>query len=473
MKTSVFLVIKRALRRMIRQYRHSLVLFFTLLFLFTFFGASRVIDSAVNELETETKERLGAYVVVPKGETFNADKPSPLESYPAMKEMAELLAADGKQVKYYDLGVQATVRPEENESDILILSGVEQGPGLAFIEETVELVKGEGLSSKSGACSAVISVTVSERYKLEPGDLFPLKYWDPGTDTTSHCLEIEIAGIYRVRPNLLRDRDNPDYSDMVDQNIYMPNAFVYEQSLYHAVMFHYKDEIDSRGEGQTWQQWLDTLPAISRRVLDSGIHCSNLTFQLASIDMVAPFRAELQAIIGDNEIIVSTDKYERIAAGVINLQHLAYTVGVITLILLLLTIPLVLWIVMKDRKREFGIYMAIGERKTIIFFQALLETLIVATLAIGLSFVNSYYLSHYMSVSLLEELENSPDVQEPITWIDSVDAVKPADVLSGFAVAHSAKTVLSIYFIGSITVILGTMAPLVYYTSQRLRRLLL
>ena len=155
-------IIRRALRRITRQYKQSILLFLVLVILFLFYGSAWVIDIAANNLEKDIKEKIGAYVIVSKpGSTVESS--SPLASFSSMRSLAQTMSLNYP-VHYYDISLQEMVAPAKNESDILVLKGVEQCPGLPFFEGTIALVNGNALDENSDVNAAIISVEVAKRY---------------------------------------------------------------------------------------------------------------------------------------------------------------------------------------------------------------------------------------------------------------------------------------------------------------------
>jgi hypothetical protein len=468
-------IIIRALRRITRQYKQSILLFLVLVILFLFYGSAWVIDIAANNLEKDIKQKIGAYVIVSKpGSTVESS--SPLASFSSMRSLAQTMSLNYP-VHYYDISLQEMVAPAKNESDILVLKGVEQCPGLPFFEGTIALVNGNALDENSDVNAAIISVEVAKRYDLALGDSFDLKLSlpDPIDRLSDYCFNVMVAGLFKVQPDVRLERMYPDYAENMNREIYVLNDFAYEHAFFRQSILQFEEESAVTGSQQTYEQWIENLSDINKRILESRLNYSALTFRLGTIEAVNPFKAELQHLIGNGEdeiIRVSTERYEKMALGFISLQNLARNVRVITLAAMVLGIPLVLWLTLRDRKREFGILRALGAKKRNICLQVLFETLLISSLAISLSLAGSYYLSQYYSQSYLQNVQG-PSQHEAYFGISSVDMLEMKDIVSSYKIVLPTWMILSVFILGLAVSLLGSLLPLAYFTSLKLRRLLM
>lgn len=466
-------IIRRALKRITRQYKQSILLFLVMVILFIFYGSAWVIDIAAENLEGEIKGKIGAYIMVSKTEV-PMELSSPLASFSTMRTMAQEMALDHP-VQYYDISLHETVTTAGNESSTLILKGVEQGPGLSFLEGDVSLVSGDALNQNSDIHDAIISEEIAKRYELALGDSLELKFWlvDPIDRLSDYSLNVKVAGLFRVKPDIRHERMDPEYVEHMNHEIYVLNDFVYEHAFFRQSILKFEEESAFLGSQQSYEQWVEDLSDINKRILDSRLSCSALTFRLQNIEAVDSFKKELQLLIGDDEEIrVSTEKYERMALGIISLQNLAHNVQIITFAAMLLGIPLVLFLTLRDRKREFGILRALGASGRKIYYQVLLETILITSLAISLSLVGSYYLSEYYSLNHLQ-IAQDPSQQEVSFGIGSVDTLELDDIVSSYKILFPSQMILSVYIIGLAVSLSGTLLPLIYFTSLNLRRLLL
>ncbi len=112
---------------------------------------------------------------------------------------------------------------------------------------------------------------------------------------------------------------------------------------------------------------------------------------------------------------IDNTAYEAVAASLTAMQSIVtgLIVGIIIFSIIILTLILSMWI--RQRTREAGILLSIGIRKSNIILQYVLEMLIVAMIAFGLSYFSGSAIAQETSDLIFDQVTDTPPVVEPQT----------------------------------------------------------
>lgn len=130
---------------------------------------------------------------------------------------------------------------------------------------------------------------------------------------------------------------------------------------------------------------------------------------------------------------------------------------------------LIIMLTIKERRKELGILLAIGEKKGKLIGQLLVEVLCIAVLAFSLSIFTGGAVSQKMGDSLLqkeitasEEQENNPGEQGKAVMITSAmdgDLGKDVDPIDNIDVSVTSQDILNLGGFGLLIAILATLLP--------------
>jgi len=174
--------------------------------------------------------------------------------------------------------------------------------------------------------------------------------------------------------------------------------------------------------------------------------------------------------------------FDSIASSMVTLRSIADGVLWAALGATLLILSLLITLFLRDRRYEMGVYLALGEKKGKIIFQILTEVLVISFIAITMSIfvgnVISAVVSHSMLIGELTiETSNDPfsnfsprgalaSLGFPINM--SVD-----DMMEQFDISLTIRTISLFYIVGLGTVVLSTIAPVVYVVKLNPKEILL
>lgn len=133
------------------------------------------------------------------------------------------------------------------------------------------------------------------------------------------------------------------------------------------------------------------------------------------------------------ELLASSDAYDTVAGPIHSLSSIANITLFISILVSIVVLSLTVFLFLKERHSEIGIYLALGEKKKRIVSQILLEVCLVGSVAIGLSLLSGNWIGQQISNDILKqeamkvsssEMEEIKDVNEQnLTIYGAIDQV--------------------------------------------------
>lgn len=320
----------------------------------------------------------------------------------------------------------------------------------------------------NGAAVAVIAQSVAERNNLSLGDTVTLHQglwlWDETTGT-SKTVEIKkeftIIGLFTAIPKAGSDEGSGSTgnaigiiggSDETNRGFYTTNGAV------DALVEDYKKAIVEAGQN----------------VEDYGdIASYNASFIIDSIDNVELFESENKVNLPRGyKFSDNSENLAEVAKPMDNMNLIADIILYVAVGATVLVIGLLVTLFLKDRTREMGIYLSLGERKVRIALQILTEVLAVAVIGVTLSVFSGNVLAKQLSANLLSSQLDGTTTQGVYYYGDD-SMVSGDEVLEEYSVELDGKTIGFIYLVGLGSVLVSTMVPVVATLRLKPREILL
>ncbi len=165
-------------------------------------------------------------------------------------------------------------------------------------------------------------------------------------------------------------------------------------------------------------------------------------------------------IDADNEI------YENAAAPLAALNELVMTLLVVIIVVSAIILALILTLWTKTRIHEIGVFLSVGIPKSAIIGQYLVEVLLIAVLAFGLSYFTSNAIAgqignHLLEQNMQREQEGDGDVTATAAAVDvGADTLiqKPLPTEKGIQVSVSLGNLVQLYLIGLAIIMVAVSA---------------
>jgi len=174
--------------------------------------------------------------------------------------------------------------------------------------------------------------------------------------------------------------------------------------------------------------------------------------------------------------------FDQISASMQALNRIADGILLVAVGATILILSLLITLFLRDRRHEIGIYLALGEQKSKIISQILVEVLATALIGITFAIFVGNAVSAYMSHEMIRTELSQPTPQEPwerSQWIDGMadlgfgSNLSPEEMLEAFDTSLNVSAVVLLYVVGLGTVAVSTLIPIVYVVKLKPKKVLL
>lgn len=200
-------------------------------------------------------------------------------------------------------------------------------------------------------------------------------------------------------------------------------------------------------------------------------------FFLKDINDLDAFIEKATKIFNENDFAFTSaaNEYEAVAKPLKSMENLLDLVFKITVLASILVLSLVLCIFMYLRQKEIGIYLALGEKRSKIIGQLLLETLIVALIGATLAIFTSVIFSNIlMENTITSLLTPSEDTSMGISSIFNINYGISAEFISEqYQSGLGMITFVIFYATMIITIILSQLATVLYLLRLNPKKILM
>ena len=327
---------------------------------------------------------------------------------------------------------------------------------------------------------ALISKYFAEQNSLHIGSTFTLEnvVWDYGDNNmigmdfyteenifAKQSHDFEVVGIFmpKVEFNTGDEWMDKEFSSQMENRIYVPNPVAIATQTY-----NFEKMREMTPDEPYYQEDPESL------MWYSNIYLLNDTkemdsFKQAVAEIVPEFYAAITA--GDN--------YGNVSSSMDSLSSLASAILVVAVGAAVLILSLLITLFLRERKREMGILLALGERKGKVITQMMCEVLLVAVIAIVLSLFVGHLLSGTISEAMLKnDLLASNAMNQGMSfgtldYMGYSNNVSASELLETYNVSLTATTILIFYAIGIATVVIATIVPMFYIVRLNPKRILM
>lgn len=506
--------LKRAWASVSRRKGKSLILFAVVFILGNVIAGAIAIQQSTKNVEKNIKKGLGASATLTidyeammnltEAENEAAFKDSALMNLKTIKQIGELPYVayfDYTTPSYFQTEKLKAVQPEQQEDD----ETVYYGGGMGFTitggnteqiadekKGKIKLVEGRSFSEQElsdGKQVGVISKKLAEQEKLSIGDKIVFdrvtrmgeEYNDDGTiretentKTFIKDIPVEIVGFFDVQQTENKEKEGDEnqhafidynYQLAEQQNtVYMPNEAVIK------IEKDYNRSLDEEYPN-FWELSDEEYQKMKEGEGDEGSYSPYYQpfFMLKNPEDAEAFRKEAQALIGKyDKVLISSDQFESVSGPLSGMSKISGLVLYVAVGASLLIVTLVILLFLRDRKHELGIYLSLGEKRLKVIGQIVVEVLVISLVAITLSVFTGNLVADSVSSSLIASQEQT-DTYEMYTDPDfyefqqlGTETVSQEDVISAYEVKLSASYIITFYLVGTATILLSTVVPLIY-----------
>jgi len=280
--------------------------------------------------------------------------------------------------------------------------------------------------------------------------------------------DLEIVGIFR--PSAEIDIGDEWASEALtielENRIYVPNTLAQTITVW---------EIEQSIEMEPDAEWHE-----ESSVEDLIWHMN--TYSLHTPDDIPAFRTAVEDMTPDFFTVLDASSHSGADAtsSLDSLSGLSNIILIIAVAASVLILSLLITLFIRERRREIGIYLAIGEGRIKVAVQVMLEILVVALLAVVLSlFVGNIVAANISESMLAAELSAAQNMNGGMSWGGPLDRlgirseVSPEEILASYNVSLNAATILIFFAAAISTVIVSTIIPMLYILRLNPRKIMM
>ena len=408
------------------------------------YNSEKMMEEMKNQMG-ERPERGSA----PQGQDFS---PFKISNEPVKLEDAEQLVSSSY-VKAYNFVTSTTgytdnfepVEVESNSSsfggfgpsgmefsmgDITVSGQLNSDLATAFMGNTATLVEGRHITEEDkGKAVVLIEQTLADQNELAVGDFIEF-----GAEDNENVQSYEIVGIYQSEVST-NDLNTPLSATLPYNTVYVPfdqvNVIKGDDATdtMDSAVFYMKDAAN----------------------IDAFIEEANST----SIDF------ETYMLDANNQL------YEQMVGPIENVSSFSENIVYLVTIAGALILGLLIMLSIRERKYEMGVLIAIGEKKWKLIGQFLVEVLVIAVLALGISYSTGGIVADQLGNKLLENQLVSSQEAQPESFGQFGSSFNPfsnstpsqAEVIDEIQVDITAKDFGLLALIGFLIAIVATVLP--------------
>ena len=497
--------LKRSFLSIVRRKGKTIILLAIVFILGNIMAYGVAINQATENIDTNLKKSLGGYVMIQAdynalNDAYNNGNEKIYEEYQRMSLDTIKTIGQSSYVKYYDYSMnlyfyQSDLKNCTAESDgavyygssreMMSAKGVQYAPIMDAEEGKINIVDGRAFTEdevNNGKYVAVISKAFAELNNLHVGDTMKLlndiedynKYDDTSTPTiyASQDVVYEIIGIFDVNKDNFQANSNKneekswlDYQLQEMYNtLYTPN-----EALINELKFTFEKyaELFKDEEGYDFTSFNQTDYYTPIYVLNNPEDIDN-------------FEKEITSLLPEYYTLnYSTDSYDQVSTSIKQMGNIAKTILIGSIIATIVILTLVIVLFLRDRKQEFGIYLALGESKLKLLGQIVVEVMCVAFVAISLSLFTGNVIAKSLSSNMLQQqLEKNSNEDNSYYYTSYsnysyLGEVSNEDVLAAYDIQLGINYIIMIYAIGLSTTLVSTVAPMIYTTRLKPKKILM
>jgi putative ABC transport system permease protein len=504
--------IKRAALSVARRPGKSLVMFLVVLILGSLMSGMAAVRQAVADSEQAAKLSLGAtvsigldqepYIAAKQGGKaidFHYLSSALIEELGRRPEVrsfdyTQTCGLGSRTLKNFEVeGSEGTTTSyagyETDLSGAFTLRGTRYAPVMPVEAGRLSLVEGRVFTDEEvaqGRLVALVSNKVAELNNLHVGDTAVLvneirEMWTgTGELVESRDLALEVIGVFSYRGGAEGGAAEGEGGAAGGASGGVKAAQALDYDLYNSVYVPIKvtqaeDLFQSEGMYQLGRESGMDIPADQYEPYYTPLYI------LSSMDDLASFTAAAEAVLPEYYAVLSAQsQYEQVAGPMMEIQRVMAVSLLASAAAALLVLSLITVLFLRDRRKEFGVYLSLGVRRTAIVGQVLVEVLAVAAAALVVSlFVGGLVADGISQQALAGQAGFVQGPNEGIYVSESSDAglmmgsVTPEELVAGFGTGASLPFALAFLGLGLSVAAASCAAPLLYVLRLRPKKILM
>jgi len=280
--------------------------------------------------------------------------------------------------------------------------------------------------------------------------------------------DLEIVGIFKplAEADFGDEWSNEMFTTELQNRIYVPNTFAHEASIWEGEQSLAMEPDAEWNEGMTAEDF---------------IWHTNV-YSLNSASDISAFRAAVEDMTPEFFTVIDAGSQSGAGAesSLDSLGNLSNIILIIAVVAAVVILSLLITLFIRERRREIGIYLAIGEGRTKVIVQMMLEVLFVALIAIVFSLLVGNVVAASISENMLAaELAATQGSDMGMTFGSALDRlgitaeISTEEILAAYNVSLDITTILIFLAAATATVVISTIVPMLYILRLNPRKIMM
>ncbi|MDL2211753.1 ABC transporter permease [Erysipelotrichaceae bacterium OttesenSCG-928-M19] len=463
---------KRAFNSILRQKNKSIILLLVSFVLGSGIIISFLIKSAINEATDVMLARSNSAVTLSLGANINEDQITKIgkSSYVNYYDYNITSNVTSNTLKHYEGEVSKYLSGTEKTSDYFdtnfSLTGVNDPELLMVKQKQATLVKGRVFNKEEitgNSNSIIISEKFAQENALNLNSKLEVKAALQSEDNQirERTYELNVIGILKIEDKKIVSQNNDDNAslniELIKAN--QQNILLVPNSTTKAI-----NDFLVEGEGGN----------NSGNVLNS-----TPVFILKSPYDLEYFITEEKTNLPNNSYFVSDyDNIQKSISSITILNNIA-SVSFVTMTLLAITVlSLIVVLFLINRRQEFGIYKALGEKKAKTIMQVAIEMSLIGLIgfimAISISSVAASTISESIMKNTQVQVSNSDNISasDIVPYLDE-SSINNNYIANNYQIRISLKNVVYVIIIGTMTMLVASVGPSIYILRLKPKNILM
>lgn len=324
----------------------------------------------------------------------------------------------------------------------------------------------------------MISSKVAEENGVSVGDQMIIDnssydYSGPNEKKKLFTIDIPVKIIGIFEPTAIEMKDTKEEQNENSQQLINQQMMSTEQLN---TIYMTNDEVDDVNK-QLVEKYGQTS---SEEVEEAEIENSYVPiYVLKSPDDVEAFKQEVETLLPEYYIVkANADQYDKVGGSMKKMAKISNYVVIIAIIAALLIISLVVLLFMRDRKHELGIYLSLGDKRSHVVGQIVIEMLLISGIALVLSLITGNFLGKAVSESLLNsDILNNTQSQTDMMYYGmntlGTEELTSGEIFTAYEVKFSLGYVVTYLLVGLGTVLCSAVLPLVYIVRLNPKKIMM
>lgn len=463
-------MLKRIYLSIIRKPVKSLLLFALALVLGTFVGTSYLLGKSIYVLE-DNMSQLDAYATISYRD---------LDRYEALnnseiKEDQEKLMEKYKELSAMDYMIYDSIIYSSNPNKLMLDSNLKHGRIGSFVEiiknpvhilgidtlffdlfeEQYEIVEGRGISEDDIENRSYVAV-IDFGYRYPDGT--PVKIGDQ-IEVIYKNIQIVSLGEYEIENEksftfevIGKYKKNTNMQSILLESSFSRYSLLIPNDVFNEVKTDIENDELAMGLDYQYENFI----------------CASMIFKLQSPDALENFRNDYLRVFHDTdyyEAVTTADEYfYQIKGNLDNMLMISNTTMYIAAFASIFIGSLVVYLYLKDRKKEIGILLSMGEHKRNIMIQLICEIALLGLLGLSFSIGISNIIGNMITNDIVTTQAES---------FKQSDNEYIQEFINQFSIDMDSTYVIFMYGIGSITIVLSGILPIRHLLKFKPKEVLL